>query len=53
MNLFTKGIAVLSVVLLGTTLTGCNTIRGLGRDIERGGAGIQNISEQAQQEMRR
>ncbi len=53
MRMFTKGVAVLVLLVLAAALTGCNTIRGLGRDIERGGAGIQNLSEQAQQEMRR
>jgi predicted small secreted protein len=43
-----KCVVVLWVVLLGTAVVGCNTIRGMGRDIERGGAKIQNLSQNTQ-----
>ena len=45
-----KRIAVLA--LLGMALAGCNTVSGVGRDIERGGEKLQNQSYETQQEMR-
>jgi entericidin B len=41
-------VALLLGALLGTGLLGCNTFRGAGRDIERGGQGIQNAADGAQ-----
>ena len=32
---------VLSAVFIGLALTGCNTIHGVGKDIEKGGEAIQ------------
>jgi len=32
---------LIALVLLGITLAGCNTISGMGRDIERGGEKLQ------------
>ena len=39
--------------LLGTfsTLTGCNTVAGAGKDIERGGEAIHDTAKDAQQKM--
>lgn len=41
-------VALLLGALLGTGLLGCNTVRGAGRDVERGGQGIQNAADGAQ-----
>ncbi len=32
---------VLAVLAVGTWLSGCNTVRGIGKDIERGGQAIE------------
>lgn len=40
------------VMLLGFAgLTGCNTMRGLGQDVERGGEKMQNQSKETQRKM--
>jgi predicted small secreted protein len=44
---------ILALVLLGITLAGCNTMSGMGRDIERGGEKMQNQARETQQDMRR
>lgn len=43
-----KLFAVLSVIALATSLTACNTFRGLGQDVERGGEKMQNSADQNQ-----
>lgn len=40
-----KKALILAIAMLATTLTGCNTVDGIGKDIERGG---EKIQEQAQ-----
>ncbi|WP_253602203.1 entericidin A/B family lipoprotein [Kerstersia gyiorum] len=40
-----KKALILAIVMLATTLAGCNTVDGIGKDIERGG---EKIQEQAQ-----
>lgn len=35
-------------VVLAVTAAGCNTVKGAGRDIERGGEKIQGAAEKAQ-----
>jgi predicted small secreted protein len=40
------GLAVCALVGIGAF--GCNTVKGAGRDIEKGGEGIQNAAESAQ-----
>ena len=40
------GLAVCSLVGIGAL--GCNTVKGAGKDIEKGGKGIQNAAENAQ-----
>jgi entericidin B len=44
---------ILGLVLLGITLAGCNTMAGMGRDIERGGEKLQGEAHETQMEMRR
>jgi len=41
-------VALLLSALLGISVLGCNTIRGAGKDVERGGQGIQNAADGAQ-----
>lgn len=46
MNTMKKLIGTIAVwVMLATILVGCNTMRGAGRDIERGGEKIQGGAE--------
>ncbi|HZN23005.1 MAG TPA: entericidin A/B family lipoprotein [Burkholderiales bacterium] len=44
---------IIALVLLGITLGGCNTMAGMGRDIERGGEKLQGEARETQQDMRR
>ena len=44
---------IIALVLLGIALAGCNTMAGMGRDIERGGEKLQGEARETQQEMRR
>ena len=43
---------ILVLIALGITLVGCNTMAGVGRDVERGGEKLQNQAYETQQEMR-
>ena len=43
---------ILALIALGVTLSGCNTMAGAGRDIERGGEKMQGQARETQQEMR-
>ncbi len=46
MKTFKRVIAVLTLgALMGIGMLGCNTFRGAGKDIERGGQGIQNSAD--------
>lgn len=47
-NMF-KQLAV--VTMMVSFLVGCNTIHGVGKDIERGGEKLQNASEKAQDKL--
>ena len=40
-----KSVAVLMLVVWAVALSGCNTMRGLGQDIERAGEAIQRKSD--------
>ena len=42
---------IIGLVLLGVTLAGCNTMAGVGRDVERGGQKLENQARETQQEM--
>jgi entericidin B len=44
---------MLALIALGLTLAGCNTMSGIGRDIERGGEKLQGEARETQQNMRR
>ncbi len=49
MKTFKKIVLVVLVgVLLGIGMLGCNTFRGAGKDIQRGGETIENTAEDAQ-----
>ncbi len=43
-----KFVAVVALVLFSTGLTACNTFRGMGQDIERGGEKVQNAADKQQ-----
>lgn len=36
---------MIAVLLLGIGVSGCNTISGMGKDVERGGEKVQNAAE--------
>ena len=41
--------ALLGVVLVALSLSACNTVKGVGRDVEATGQAIENTAEKAQQ----
>ena len=43
---------IVALMLLAVALAGCNTMAGMGRDIERGGEKLQDEARETQQEMR-
>ena len=43
---------IIALVLLGLSLAGCNTMSGMGRDIERGGEKLQDQAHETQRNMR-
>jgi len=45
-----KWVALLALLML-VSLAGCNTMQGLGKDIERGGEKLQNSSKNTQEKM--
>ena len=42
---------IVGLILLGITLAGCNTMSGMGRDIERGGEKLQDQAKETQRKM--
>lgn len=46
-----KRLVALVLALMLTGLAGCNTMHGLGQDIERGGEKLQGTSKNAQERM--
>ena len=44
---------IIGLMLLGIALAGCNTMAGMGRDIERGGEKLQGEARETQREMHR
>ena len=40
-----------ALVLLGIALAGCNTMAGVGRDVERGGEKLQDQAKETQRKM--
>jgi predicted small secreted protein len=45
-----KMIALVSLLLMGV-LAGCNTIQGIGKDLERGGEKLQDTARETQRKM--
>lgn len=43
----------LGLLVASTGLTGCNTARGVGQDVEAAGSGIAGTAEDVQDDMRR
>ncbi len=41
----------LAVLALGAALAGCNTMRGIGKDVERGGERVQDAATSTQNRM--
>lgn len=48
-----KIISVLGVLMFSIGLSACNTMAGMGKDVERGGERMQGAAERQQQEMKR
>ncbi len=49
MRTFTKLVVALTVgALIGMGTLGCNTVKGAGRDIQKGGRGVENAATDAQ-----
>lgn len=46
-----KKLAALFLMLIIGVLAGCNTMQGLGKDIERGGEKLQGTAKDTQQKM--
>lgn len=44
-----KIISVLSILVVSMGLTACNTMKGFGQDVERGGEKVQGAASNAQQ----
>ena len=43
-----KLVALLSLVIVTFGATGCNTMKGVGKDVERGGEKVQDAAQDAQ-----
>ncbi len=41
-------VAVAVLALLGGSLLGCNTVKGVGKDIKRGGQAVENAADRVQ-----
>jgi entericidin B len=41
-------VSVLSILILSLGLTACNTMKGLGQDVEKGGEKVQNSADKNQ-----
>ena len=46
-----KVFAVLGIVMLTASLSACNTFRGMGKDVERGGEKMQGAATETQKKM--
>jgi len=44
-----KTISILSILMFALGLSACNTMKGFGRDVERGGEKVQGAAEKAKQ----
>ena len=49
MKWFRFSLSVMMLGAMGLGITGCNTVKGAGRDIERGGQAIQESAESVRQ----
>ncbi len=47
-----KLFAIACITLIAASMIGCNTVKGLGRDVQKGGKGIESGAEAVQQEIR-
>ena len=47
----TKVAAVLSVLLAGSFLTGCNTTKGMGEDVEATGEAVQDAAQKTEDKL--
>jgi entericidin B len=47
-----KIITILSLTVACATLTACNTVSGVGKDVERGGEHVQKAAKNVQNDMR-
>lgn len=45
--------AIAGVFVASMGLTGCNTVRGMGQDVEAAGSGVAGTAEDVQDDMRR
>lgn len=45
--------AFLGLLVASMSLTGCNTVRGMGEDVEAAGSGMSGTAEDVQDDMRR
>lgn len=45
--------AFLGLLVASVGLTGCNTVRGMGKDVEAAGSGVSGAAEDVQDDMRR
>jgi entericidin B len=53
MGMFTRLFVAACLVLVAAGLAGCNTVRGFGRDLQRGGEMLQDAAASAHDSMRR
>ena len=42
---------IAAITLVAVVLTGCNTVKGFGKDVERGGEKVQGAAAETQQKM--
>ncbi|MEC7118329.1 MAG: entericidin A/B family lipoprotein [Pseudomonadota bacterium] len=43
--------ALAATALTAVVLTGCNTVKGFGKDVQRGGEKVESTAERAQQKL--
>lgn len=46
-----KVLAIMSLIGFSFVLVGCNTINGIGKDVERGGEKVQDTAKETQKNM--
>ncbi len=46
-----KLMAIMALMVAAGAMTGCNTVAGMGKDIERGGEKLQGTAKDTQQKM--